>query len=109
MGRCSFPGTFQRIMDVVLSGLKWTTCLVCLDDIVVYSRMFEEHVQGLRLVLDRLRGANLMVKLDKCEFAQPQLKALGHIIDRHGVSPDSEIRIGTNLSARNNLQEWETP
>jgi hypothetical protein len=90
MGLCSAPGTFQRMMDVVLSGLKWTTCLVYLDDIVVYSRTFEEHVQGLRLVLDRLRGANLMVKLDKCEFAQPKLKALGHIIDRHGVSPDPE-------------------
>jgi hypothetical protein len=61
-----------------------------MDHIDVYSRTFEEHVQGLRLVLDRLRGANLMVKLDKCEFAQPKLKTLDHIIDRHGVSPDPE-------------------
>ena len=77
MGLCSAPATFQRMMDVVLSGLKWTTCLVYLDDIIVYSRTFDEHVKGLRLVLDRLRVKNLKVKLEKCEFAQPQLKALG--------------------------------
>jgi hypothetical protein len=78
------------MMDVVLSGLKWTACLVYLDDIIVYSRTFDEHVKGLRLVLDRLRVANLKNKLEKCEFAQPQLKALGHIIDKQGISPDPE-------------------
>ncbi len=85
MGQYSAAGRFQRMMDVVLSGLKWTTCLVYLNNIIVYSRTFEEHVQGLRLVLDRLRGANLMVKLEKCEFVRPWLKALGHIVDKHGV------------------------
>jgi hypothetical protein len=40
MGLCSAPGSFQRMMDVVMSGLKWTTSLVYLDDIVVYSRTF---------------------------------------------------------------------
>jgi hypothetical protein len=76
------------MMDVVLSGLRWTTCLVYLDDIVVYSRSLDEHVQGLRGVLGRLRGANLKVKLEKCTFAQPQLRALGHIVDKNGVLPD---------------------
>ncbi|KZR97897.1 Uncharacterized protein APZ42_006975, partial [Daphnia magna] len=88
MGLCSAPETFQRMMDVVLSGLRWTTCLVYLDDIEVYSRSFDEHVQGLRGVLGRLRGANLKVKVEKCKFAQPQLRALGHIVDKNGVSPD---------------------
>ena len=64
--------------------------MVYLDDIIVYSRTFDEHVKGLRLVLDRLRVANLKVKLEKCEFEQPQLKALGHIIDKQGISPDPE-------------------
>jgi hypothetical protein len=54
---CSALATFQRMTDAVLSGLKWTTCLVYLDDIIVYKRTFDEHVKGLRLVLDRLRGA----------------------------------------------------
>ncbi|KZS03761.1 Uncharacterized protein APZ42_033431 [Daphnia magna] len=88
MGLCSVPGTFQRMMDVVLSGLRCTTCLVYLDDIEVYSRSVDEHVQGLRGVLGRLRGANLQVKMEKCTFAQPQLRALGHIVDKNRVSPD---------------------
>ena len=90
MGLCPAPGTFPRMMDVVLSLLKWSTCLVYLDDIIVHSRTFEEHVNGLRIMLDRLRSANLIVKLEKCEFARPTLKALGHIVDKHGISPNPE-------------------
>ncbi|KZR99904.1 Uncharacterized protein APZ42_004039, partial [Daphnia magna] len=67
MRLCSAPGTFQRMMDLVLSGLRWTTCLVYLDDIVAYSRSLDEHVQGLRGVLGRLRGANLKVKVEKLQ------------------------------------------
>jgi Reverse transcriptase (RNA-dependent DNA polymerase) len=89
MGLCSAPATFQRMMDVVLRGLKWSTCFVYLD-IIVYSRTFDEHVKGLMMVLDRLRGANSKVQLGKCEFAQPQLKALGHLIDKQGISPAPE-------------------
>ena len=63
---------------------------VYLNDLIVYLRTFEEHVHGLRLVLDRLRSANLIVKLEKCEFARPTLKALGHIVDKHGILPDPE-------------------
>ncbi|KZR98124.1 Uncharacterized protein APZ42_006601, partial [Daphnia magna] len=92
MGLCSAPGTFQRMMDVVLSGLRWTTCLVDLDDIVVYSRSLDEHVQGLRGVLGRLRGANLKIKVEKCTFAQPQLRALGHIVIKMGASKVKHIR-----------------
>ncbi|KZS03803.1 Uncharacterized protein APZ42_033383 [Daphnia magna] len=88
VGLCSAPVSFQRMMDVVLSCLRWTTCLVFLGDIVVYYRSLDEHVQGLRGVLGRLRGAKLKVKMEKCPFAQPQLRALGHIVDKNGVSPD---------------------
>ncbi|KZS06405.1 Uncharacterized protein APZ42_030154, partial [Daphnia magna] len=88
MGLCSAPGTFQRMVDVVLRGLRWTTCLVYLDDIVVYSRSLDEHVQGLRGVLGRLGGENLKVKEEKCTYTQPQLRALGHFVDKNGVSPD---------------------
>lgn len=62
---CSAPGMFQRMMNVILSGLRWTTCLVCLDDIIVYSQTLDAHVEGLRDVLSRLRGENLKVKLNE--------------------------------------------
>ena len=50
-GLTNAPDTFQRLMDVVLGRLKWSCCLVYLDDIIVYSRTFTEHMHHLELVL----------------------------------------------------------
>ncbi len=50
-------------MDVVLADLQWTTCLEYFDDIIVYGRTFQEHLQRLDEVLFKLRYANLKVKL----------------------------------------------
>ena len=46
-GLCNGPATFQRLMDLVLSGLQWSSCLVYLDDIIVVSWFFHEHLQNL--------------------------------------------------------------
>ena len=46
-GLVNAPATFQRMMDVVMAGLKWTSVLVYLDDIIVYSRTFEEHMRDI--------------------------------------------------------------
>lgn len=54
-GLCNAPATFQRLMDVVLSGLQWTTCLVYLDDIIVMGRTFEDHLSNLEGVFARIR------------------------------------------------------
>lgn len=89
-GLCAAPSTFQRMMDVVLSGLRWSSCLVYLDDIIIYSATFEEHLERLKGVLSCLRDANLKVKLKKCCFAHGQLKALGHVVDKEGIAPDPE-------------------
>ena len=56
-GLCNAPGTFERVMEVVMRGLQWKTCLVYLDDIVVFSASFEEHLERLEEVLQRLRTA----------------------------------------------------
>ena len=57
-GLCNAPATFSRLMDRVLSGLHWETCLFYVDDIIVFS-MWEEHLACLRQVFERLRHANL--------------------------------------------------
>jgi len=46
-GLCNAPGMFQRLMELTLSGLHWTTCLVYLDDIIIFSRTVEEHLERL--------------------------------------------------------------
>ena len=78
-GLCSAPGTFQRMMDVVLSGLRWSACLVYVDDIIVYAKSIAEHIQRLDLVLGGLGKAGQKVKLSKCSFGVEELKALGHV------------------------------
>ena len=44
-GLCNAPSTFERLMDRVLRGLQWHVCLVYLDDIIVYSNSFDEHLK----------------------------------------------------------------
>ena len=89
-GLCSAPATFQRMMDTVLSGLKWQSCLVYLDDVVVFSTTFEQHLQRLRAVLDALRTAGLSLKPEKCHFGYEELKFLGHVVSSDGIRPDPD-------------------
>lgn len=87
-GLCSAPATFQRMMDTVLSGLKWQSCLVYLDDVVVFSATFEQHMERLRAVLTAIKSADLTIKPQKCHFGFRELLFLGHVISAEGVRPD---------------------
>lgn len=69
-GLCNLPSTFQRLMEHVLRGLNWKTCLIYIDDIIIYSQSFEEHLQHLEDVFLRLRQANVKLKPSKCFFRQ---------------------------------------
>ena len=77
-GLCNAPATFSRLMDRVLAGLHWETCLFYLDDIIVFSSTWEEHLARLRQVFERLRHANLKLGADKCTFAAKEVNYLGH-------------------------------
>ena len=100
-GLSNAPAGFQRLMDLVMVGLTWEICLVFLDDIIVMSKTFEQHLERLNLVLDRLRKANLKVKPSKCHFFQERVKFLGSLVSRSGFEPDPE-----KLSA---VAEWPVP
>ena len=56
---CNAPAVFQRLMDLLLSGIQWERCLVYIDDIVIMGKTFERHLQNLILVQERLRWAGL--------------------------------------------------
>ena len=64
-GLCNAPTTFQRLMDRVLSGLKWSSCLVYFDDIIVVGTTLQEHLHHLPSVFTHLRGAGLKLKPKK--------------------------------------------
>ena len=67
-GLCNAPATFQRLMDSILAGLHWRSCLVYIDDIVVIGKSFDEHLYNLQQVLERLRQAGLKLQPHKCKF-----------------------------------------
>lgn len=89
-GLTNAPSTFQRTMDIILGNLRWTSCLVYLDDVIVYGPTFETHLSRLRLVLRSLSKAGLKLKISKCQFAEKRLKVLGHVVDNQGIGPDPE-------------------
>ena len=83
-GLSNAPATFQRAMDIILSGVKWDICLVYLDDIIVYSPSYEQHLIDLERVVSLLHGAGATLNLKKCRFFQSEVKYLGHLIRAPG-------------------------
>ena len=100
-GLCNAPATFQRLMDCVLAGLQWSSCLVYIDDVIIIGRSFEEHLHHLQQVLDRLKSAGLKIQPSKCHFLQREVIFLGHVVSSTGVSPDP--------SKTSKIKEWPTP
>jgi len=90
-------------MDCVLAGLSYITCLVYIDDIIVFSRKSEEHVSRLGEVFHRIRQANLKLKPSKCSLFQRQVEFLGHLVSGDGIAmqPDKIEAIRTWPECRN--------
>jgi hypothetical protein len=87
-GLTGAPATFLKAMNITLGLLLRKCVLVFFDDILVYSRTLEEHVEHVSLVLQLLQRDQWQVKLAKCVFAQRQLRYLGHLISEQGVATD---------------------
>ncbi|GBP68445.1 Retrovirus-related Pol polyprotein from transposon 17.6 [Eumeta japonica] len=86
------PATFQRLIDRFRSSstLRNVTILGYIDDLIVISDSFEQHLIDLRAVFDRLREFNLHANRPKCVFAKETVKYLGHIITPQGIAPDPD-------------------
>lgn len=89
-GLCNAPATFERLMDTVLRGLKWRTCLCYLDDVVIFSSTFPQHLERLNEVLTCLANAGLQLNTKKCRFASKTIKVLGHVVSKEGIQPDPD-------------------
>lgn len=84
------PATFQRLMNVVLSGLQGLYCFVYMDDIVIYASSLQDHEMKLTAIFQRLQMNNLKLQPDKCEFLSKEIVYLGHVISKDGVKPNPE-------------------
>jgi transposase InsO family protein len=100
-GLTNAPAQFQAYIHQVLAGLVDITCIVYLDDILIFSGTEEEHVEHVKEVLRRLRKAKLYLKLPKCEWHTQRTEYLGYIVSPDGISVDPD-RVKT-------IQEWPEP
>jgi hypothetical protein len=87
-GLTGAPATFQFVMNHILAPLLRKCVVVFIDDILIYSKSFDEHVQHVKMVFQLLQEHHFKVRLSKCTFAQQQLHYLGHFLSAKGVSTD---------------------
>ena len=87
-GLCNTPATFERLMDRVLQGLRWSRCLVYLDDIISFGSTFDDALASLTLIFERLRSYGLQLKSTKCHLFRSSVPFLGHIVGRRGLECD---------------------
>ena len=100
-GLTNAPATFQRLMERCMGDLNLKECLIFLDDILIFSESFEEHLNRLEAVFSRLRQHGLKLKASKCEFFKDRVRYLGHVVSQSGVETDPD-----KISA---LTEWPIP
>jgi len=79
-----------RVMDLVLAGLTWETCLVYIDDVIIFARSTEAMLERLEHVFQRLQDNNLKVKPSKLCLFQQELSFLGYRISGKGIGADAE-------------------
>ena len=87
-GLCNAPATFERLMDQVLQGLRWSRCLVYLDDIISFGTTFGDALDNLTSIFERLRMYGLQLKSTKCHLFQTSVPFLGHVVGRRGLECD---------------------
>ena len=89
-GLTNAPSVFQDLMNHVLRGIRNKYAMAYIDDILVYSRTYEDHIKHLTEVFRRLEKAKLKLKLSKCEFFKSRVNYLGHVISDKGIEPNPE-------------------
>ncbi|CAF4561035.1 unnamed protein product, partial [Rotaria sp. Silwood2] len=100
------PPTFQRTMHNLLGYGRWDYVMVYLDDILIFSRSFNEHKQHLNEILSILAKANFQVNPDKCSIAVQEIDFLSHTINERCIKPNGDkIKAIVDLPAPNTLKE----
>ena len=87
-GLCNAPATFQRLMERCMGDLNLRDCLIYLDDIIIFSSTFDEHMERLQAVFERLQEHNLKLKPSNCELFKGRVSYLGHVVSDEGIHTD---------------------
>lgn len=100
-GLSNSPATFQRLMERAMGELHMRECFTFIDDTIVNGRDFNEHLERVRHVFEKVRKNNLKLNPGKCTFFQKKIKFCGHVFGEDGVETDPE------KTAR--ISEWPEP
>ena len=88
-GLTNAPATFQRLMNRLFEDRLENDILVYLDDIVIFSETYEDHLASLNMALERLRKAGLKCQPRKCQLFRKSLTYLGHTVSTAGIAPET--------------------
>ncbi|XP_049306293.1 retrovirus-related Pol polyprotein from transposon 17.6 isoform X1 [Bactrocera dorsalis] len=105
-GLCNAPATFERLMEHVLKGLNWKTCLVYLDDIIIMGKSFDDHLKNLEEVFQRIASAGLRLNPKKCSLWKKQVTYLGHKVSTEGIhTEEGKIKAVKDWPQPTNIHE----
>ena len=90
-GLCNAGASYQRLMKACLSGLPSHRILAYMDDIVIFSKEFDQHLRDVELVFERLGAANISLKASKCVFAAECVEFLGYSLSSKGIKPQQRL------------------
>ena len=97
-GLTNAPAFFVDLMNRVFRDVLNKFVLVFVDDILVFSKIQEEHESHLKYILETLRNHQLKAKFSKCHFWKDEVRYLGHIVSSNGVSVDPAKIVAINVS-----------
>ena len=103
------PSIFQRVMQGILAPYLWIFCLVYIDDIVIYSKTYEEHIDHLDKVLEAIELSGITLSPVKCHLFYSSILLLGHKVSRLGLSTHNEkVRAILELQSPSKLSQLQT-
>lgn len=103
------PSIFQRMIDDVLKEEIGKTCYVYIDDVIIFGRTEEEHLQNIEKIFSKLEKANLRVNLEKTKFLKPETEFLGYLVTSTGIKPDPrKVKAIQNIRPPQNLKDLKS-
>jgi len=100
-GLCNAPSTFQRMMDKIIKPEYREFIQTYIDDIILFSKTFDDHIKHLKVLHNTLHENKLTVKLSKCNFSQTSVKFLGHVLSEGQIKPNPD-----KIEA---IKQWKQP
>jgi len=100
-GLTNSPATYERIVEQCLGDLNMRICVCYLDDVIIYSSTFKEHLDNIDTVFSRIKGCNLKLAAEKCQFYKQKVSFLGHVVGGDGIETDPD--------KIDKVRDWPTP